>query len=60
MGWLSNRLPAGLWPGLLTTCQLVGSLAVACSKEARSQSGPEIRHARRGHIGIREGWVWRQ
>ena len=29
MGWLSNRLPAGLQPGLLTTCQPVGSLAVA-------------------------------
>src|SRR5215471_11187687 len=47
--------PAGcVQPGLLTTCQPVGFLPWCGSKEARSRSGPEIRHARRGHTGT--GW----
>jgi hypothetical protein len=43
---LAHEPPAGrVRPGLLTTCQLIGSLPWRGSKEARSQSGPEIRHA---------------
>src|SRR5262245_4216998 len=49
---LALEPPAGrVRPGLLTTCQPVGSLPWRGSKEARSQLGPEIRHARRGHTG---------
>src|SRR5215831_20799671 len=48
---LALEPPAGcVQPGLLTTCQPVGSLPWRGSKEARTPAGPEIRHARRGHI----------
>ena len=58
---LAHEPPAGrVRPGLLTTCQLIGSLPWRGSKEARSLSGPEIRHARRGHICVWGGRAWRQ
>jgi len=55
---LALEPPAGwLQPGLLTTCQPVGSLPWRGSKEARSRSGPEIRHARHGHLRPEKGLV---
>jgi transposase len=53
---LALEPPAGcVQPGLLTTCQPVGSLAVAwLERGANALSGSGIRHARHGHI-VRPG-----
>jgi hypothetical protein len=40
MGWLSNRLPAALRPGLLTRCQPVG-LAVAWLERGATLTDPK-------------------